>query len=322
MKAVVFDGAVRFIGDHPVPIPDEGEALIRVRMAGICNTDIEVIKGYSGFRGVMGHEFVGIVERAPEGAEDLVNKRVIGEINCECGVCEYCRSGLRNHCVSRTTPGIRGRDGVFAEYIALPVANLHIVPDEISDEEAVFAEPLAAAYEILEQVDVKPSDKILVLGDGKLGILCALALNTAGAQVTLAGRHDRKLHVAENQQVRTVNLSKEAPLAEEKFEIVVEATGSPEGFTMALHYIRPRGIIVLKTTVASLYKIDLAPIVVNEITLIGSRCGPFEKSIKALAERRIDVMPLISGVYLPRDAQEALEEAQKKEHLKIIIDFR
>jgi threonine dehydrogenase-like Zn-dependent dehydrogenase len=322
MKAVVFDGAVRFVNDYPIPMPDKGEALVRVRMAGICNTDIEVIKGYSGFHGVMGHEFVGIVERASEGAGALVDKRVVGEINCGCGVCEYCRSGLRNHCASRTTPGIRGRDGVFAEYVALPVANLHMVPDGISDEEAVFVEPLAAAYEILEQIDVKASDKVLVLGDGKLGILCALALNTTGALVTLAGRHDVKLHVAENQQVRTVNLSREVPVREEKFEIVVEATGSPEGLTMALHYVRPRGIIVLKTTVVSLYKIDLAPVVVNEITLIGSRCGPFEKSIEALAERRVDVMPLISGVYLLQDVQEAFEEAQKKENLKIIINFQ
>jgi len=322
MRAVVFNGAIQFVDDYPVPEPDSLEALIRVRMAGICNTDMEITKGYSGFRGVMGHEFVGVVERAPKEAGSLVDKRVVGEISCACGVCEYCVAGLQKHCTSRTTPGIRGRDGVFAEYVALPVSNLHVVPDMISDEEAVFVEPLAAAYEILEQVNVTPSARVLVLGDGKLGILCALVLNTVGAWVTLAGRHDMKLRVAENQKIRTVNLSNEAPAAEEKYDIVVEATGSVEGLSMALCRTRPRGIIVLKTTVASLQEVDLSPVVVNEITLIGSRCGPFEKSIEALTRKCIDVTPLISGVYPVKDVRKAFEEARKKEHFKIIIDFR
>jgi threonine dehydrogenase-like Zn-dependent dehydrogenase len=246
MKAVVFDGVVKFVDDYPVPQPADGEAFIQVRMAGVCNTDMEITKGYSGFRGIMGHEFVGVVERAPKDAESIIGKRVVGEINCGCGVCEYCTAGLRKHCTSRTTPGIRGRDGVFAEYVALPVSNLHVVPDMIPDEEAVFVEPLAAAYEIVERVDVKLSDRILVLGDGKLGILCALVLNTIGARVTLAGRHDTKLHVAESRQIRTVNLSKETQVDEEKYDIVVEATGSTEGFSMALCRTRPRGIYCLE----------------------------------------------------------------------------
>ena len=196
MKAVIFDGTLKFIDDYSVPEPGEKEALIRVNMAGICNTDMEITKGYLGFQGVMGHEFVGIVERAPEYATSLINKRVVGEINCGCGSCNYCKGGLQKHCPSRTTLGIWGKDGVFAEYTTLPIANLHVVPDSISDEEAVFVEPLAAAYEIQEQVKIRPEHTVLVLGDGKLGLLCALALNLSGAQVILAGKHDQKLNIA------------------------------------------------------------------------------------------------------------------------------
>lgn len=291
-------------------------------MAGICNTDVEIIKGYLGFQGVIGHEFVGIVERAPEHAADFINKRIVGEINCGCGTCDSCTTGLRKHCPSRTTLGIRGRDGVFAEYTILPVSNLHIVPDIVSDEEAVFVEPLAAAYEIQEQVEIKPAHEILVLGDGKLGLLCALVLNLSGVQVTLAGKHDKKLKIAGNQHIHTVNITSEKPGKERKYDIVVEATGSADGFEAALRYVKPRGTIVLKSTIASSQKISLAPLVIDEITIIGSRCGPFEPAIGALAEKRINVKPLISGIYPAKDVQKAFEEARNKENLKIIIDFR
>jgi threonine dehydrogenase-like Zn-dependent dehydrogenase len=291
-------------------------------MAGICNTDVEITKGYLGFHGVLGHEFVGIVEKAPEYAAGFIHRRVVGEINNGCNTCDYCKAGLQKHCSSRTTLGIQGKDGIFAEHAVLPVSNLYVVPETVSDEEAVFIEPLAAAYEIQEQIEIKPAHAILVLGDGKLGLLCALVLNRSGAQVTLAGKHDKKLKIAGNQQIQTVNMETETLGKEKKYDIVVEATGSAEGFETALQYVKPRGIIVMKSTIASLQKINLAPLVIDEITLIGSRCGAFEPAIQALAQKQIDVKPLISGIYTVRDAEEAFEAAMKKEDLKIIIDFR
>jgi threonine dehydrogenase-like Zn-dependent dehydrogenase len=321
MKAIVFDGALKFIDDYPVPVPGEQEALIRVSMAGICNTDIEITKGYLGFHGVMGHEFVGIVETAPEHAVGFINRRVVGEINCGCGNCDYCRMGMQKHCPLRTTLGIQGRDGVFAEYVTLPVSNLHTIPDSVSDEEAVFTEPLAAAYEIHEQVKIKPAHTVLVLGDGKLGLLCALVLNLAGVQVTLAGRHDKKLNIAADQHIHAMNVTSDKPDKEGKYDIVVEATGSAEGFESALGYVKPRGTIVLKSTIASSQNINLSPLVIDEITLKGSRCGPFKAAIHILAQKGIDVKQLVSGTYTMENAQEAFEEAQKKESLKIIINF-
>ena len=322
MKAIIFDGALKFIDDYPIPEPGEKEALIRVSMAGICNTDIEITRGYLGFHGVIGHEFVGIVEKAPEYAAGLISKRVVGEINCGCGDCDYCKTGMQKHCSSRTTLGIQGKDGVFAEYVTLPVSNLHTIPDSISDEEAVFIEPLAAAYEIHEQVKIKPTFEALVLGDGKLGLLCALVLHLAEVNVTLAGRHDKKLGIAGSQQIRTVKTISEKPFEERKYDVVIEATGTPEGFESALRYVKPRGTIVLKSTIASSQEINLAPLVIDEITLKGSRCGPFKAAIHILAQKRIDVKPLISGIYIIENAQKAFEEARKKENLKILIDFR
>ncbi len=318
----MFDGGVRFVDDYTVPEAGRQEALIRISMAGICNTDMEIIKGYLGFRGVMGHEFMGIVVRAPEYAADLINKRIVGEINCGCGECEYCTTGMEKHCPSRKTLGIQGKDGVFAEYAALPVSNLHVLPDAVSDEEALFVEPLAAAFEIEEQVEIKPAHDILVLGDGKLGILCALVLNLSGAHITLAGKHEEKLRIAKNKEIKTVNINDKKEKIDKKYDIVVEATGSPEGFTSAIEHVKPRGIVVLKSTIASSQQINLAPVVIDEITLIGSRCGPFKKAINALSEKKIDVKPLISGIFPVKDARNAFEEAKKKENLKIIIDFR
>jgi threonine dehydrogenase-like Zn-dependent dehydrogenase len=322
MQAVVFDGTVKFIDNHPVPVPNETEALIRVSMAGICNTDMEITRGYLGFHGVMGHEFVGIVEGAPAYAAGFVGTRIVGEINCGCGVCSYCMGGLQRHCPSRATLGIRGKDGVFAEYVTLPVSNLHVIPDTVSDEEAVFIEPLAAAYEISEQIKIEPTQAILVLGDGKLGLLCALVLSLTGAEIALAGKHDRKLNIAGDRHIQTINVTGENLGEEKKYDIVVEATGSAEGLMTALGHVKPRGTIVLKSTIASSQHINLAPVVIDEITVIGSRCGPFEPAIQALAERRINVRPLISGIYPMREAQKAFGEARKKENLKIIIDLR
>jgi threonine dehydrogenase-like Zn-dependent dehydrogenase len=356
MKAIVFDDELKCVENYPVPEPKEKDALIRVGMAGICNTDIEITRGYLGFHGVIGHEFVGIVEKAPENAKNLIGKRVVGEINCGCGVCDYCKKGMGKHCQGRTTLGIQGKDGAFAQYVTLPIANLHLVPDSVSDEEAVFTEPLAAAFEITEQVRVKPTDNILVLGDGKLGLLCAFVLRLTEAHVTLAGRHETKLNIARNelprgetttrkhpmersdtkpsrsklrgmdprgnQHIRALNITGEKPGDERAYDIVVEATGSTEGFKKALQLVKPRGTIVLKSTVAAPSEMNLAPLVIDEITLIGSRCGPFETALRALAQKHVDVKPLISGIYAFDRAQEAFEKAQEKGILKVIIDFQ
>lgn len=320
MKAIFFDKKLNFVRNYPTPVPGVNEALVRIRMTGICNTDLEIIKGYMGFRGIIGHEFVGVIEKINGKTQRLIGKRVVGEINCGCGTCDWCRKGLKNHCPERTTIGIAKKDGAFAEYITLPNDNLLEVPENISDEEAVFTEPLAAAFEIMEQIHIKPADKILVMGDGKLGILCSLALNLAHADVTLMGKHEKKLKIAEGQHVSTVKL-KDLKISK-AYDIVVEATGAAEGFGMALQLVKPRGTVVLKSTVAEGRETNLAPVVIDEISVIGSRCGPFKKALRALSGKLIDVKPLITGIYPFDGAEEALRKAAKRDSLKVIIDFR
>jgi threonine dehydrogenase-like Zn-dependent dehydrogenase len=321
MKAIRFDGELKYTAGYPAPVSQEGEALIKIKMAGICNTDLEIIKGYLGFKGIMGHEFVGIVEKVIGAGQDLIGKRVAGDINCACGACDYCMKGLKTHCPNRKTLGIVNKDGAFAEYITLPVDNLHIVPESVADEEAVFTEPLAAAFEISEQIHIRPTDRILVMGDGKLGILISLALNLTGADVTLAGKHDAKLAIAGAQGVKTMNTII-SPVSSGSYDIVVEATGTPEGFELALQLVKPRGMVVLKSTVARGKEINLAPVVIDEIQVIGSRCGPFEPALRALSRRLIDVKPLITKIYRPEQAEEAFEKAEEKGALKVLIDFR
>lgn len=319
MKAIVFDGKPR-ITDMPKPRPAAGEALIRVSLAGICNTDIEIMKGYLGFQGIIGHEFTGIVEKTADNTPEMYGKRVVGEISCGCGTCDLCRMGLQKHCPRRTTLGILGRPGVFAEYTTLPAANLHEIPDNLSDEQAVFTEPLAAAFEILEQVTIARGQRVLVLGDGKLGILCALALKLTGAQILLAGKYPGKLSIAARQGISTLlvkNLPQNNP-----FDIVVEATGSAQSLDNAMQFTRPRGTIILKSTVAGSIPINLAPIVINEVTVVGSRCGPFKPALQALADGSIDVEPLITEVFPAHKAEEALSAAEKRGNLKILIDFK
>jgi threonine dehydrogenase-like Zn-dependent dehydrogenase len=318
VKAVIFDGALRVAAEHPAPAPGPGEALVRVRLAGICRTDLEVIRGYMAFRGILGHEFAGVVERA--GDESLVGRRVVGDINLACGRCTMCRRGLRTHCPGRTVMGIAGRDGCMAEMLALPVENLLVVPDRVADEEAVFTEPLAAAFEIAEQVHLRPTDRVLVMGDGRLGLLSALALAPGPADVTLTGKHEEKLAIARAQGVRTM-LRGTIP-GGERFDVVVEATGRAEGFQEALGLVRPRGTVVLKTTVAAGSEMTLSPVVVDEVTVVGSRCGPFGPALRALEENRLDVRPLVSATFPAESAVEAFERAGKPGVIKVLLDFR
>jgi threonine dehydrogenase-like Zn-dependent dehydrogenase len=321
MRAVVFDSGLRSVTNHPEPEPAAGEAIVRVLVAGICKTDLEITKGYMGFRGVPGHEFVGVVERVEgAGGQALVGRRVVGEINCGCGRCGFCVRGLKGHCPGRTVLGIHGRDGAMADYLSLPTGNLLEVPEGVPDEEAVFTEPLAAAFEVLEQVHVRPTERVLVMGDGKLGILAALALNLTGASVTLLGKHERKLAIARAQGVGAV-LLRDLKKSRD-YDVVVEATGSAGGLEAAVQLVKPRGTVVLKTTVEESKVVDLTPLVVDEVTVVGSRCGPFAPALKAISERGVDVRPLVTGVFGFDRADEAFRLAVEKGSMKVLLDFR
>ncbi|MFQ5770869.1 MAG: alcohol dehydrogenase catalytic domain-containing protein [bacterium] len=299
-----------------LPIPGEHEALIKVLMAGICNTDLEIVKGYMGFEGVLGHEFVGVVEKAPE--QEWVGKRVCGEINLSCGECSYCLSGLSRHCPQRSVLGILNHNGAFAEYLTLPLINLHEVSEAISDQSAVFVEPLAAALEILEQVHVEPKQTVAVIGDGKLGLLICQILKLTGCNLVLIGKHERKLSLAEKWGVKTLRLEK---LPGEKFDLVVEASGSPSGFSMAMKLVRPRGTLVLKSTYHGDLNLNMAPIVIDEINIVGSRCGHFEAAIRILEQDLVDVQSLIDDI-LPFDrALEAFDRARQRGALKILLEI-
>ncbi len=321
MKALFFDGLMlHLIDNYKAPSPRENEALIRVLVAGICGTDMEIIKGYKGFKGIPGHEFVGVVEKANGRYSNFAGKRVVGEINLGCGKCELCLRGIEKHCPERIALGITNKDGVFAEYVTLPMKNLWEVPDRLSDEEAVFTEPLAAAFEVVEQVHVKPTDRVLVLGDGKLGLLVAIVLSQSGANVIVAGKHETKLDIARQQKIRTKRVDE---LSKRKtYEIVVEATGSSEGLDLALDLVKAQGTIVLKSTIAEEKEINLTRAVIDEVTIVGSRCGPFPPALAALASGRIDVKPLISAVYSFDQAPKAFERASEQDVVKVLLDFK
>ncbi|HEY7347805.1 MAG TPA: alcohol dehydrogenase catalytic domain-containing protein [Ktedonobacterales bacterium] len=312
-------GKIRFIQDYPRPDPLPDEALIRVLRAGICNTDLELQQGYKGFEGVPGHEFVGQVEVCDTHPE-LIGRRVVGEINISCGSCPRCREGLRTHCQNRRVLGILNKDGAFAEYLTLPVENLHLVPDAVSDAEAAFVEPLAACFEILEQVQARPTRAVLVLGDGKLGLLAAQALRLTGAQVTIQGRHAEKLAIASRLGIAT-SRADDAPRSAAAYDLVIECTGSASGLETARELVKPRGTIVLKSTVASRTTLDLAPFVVDEITLVGSRCGPFEPALRALEQKRISVAPLLSITYPLDRGVEAFARAAEHGMLKVQLEM-
>jgi 2-desacetyl-2-hydroxyethyl bacteriochlorophyllide A dehydrogenase len=315
MRAVVFDSRLKFDPHYPEEVFPSGEILIRTAICGICNTDLEIIKGYGGFTGILGHEFCGIVQSAGP----LYGKRVVGEINISCGRCRLCLAGRQKHCPARTVLGIVGKDGAMADYLTLPAANLFIVPEEITNTEAVLIEPLAAALQILEQVSMTGDTRVLVLGDGKLGLLCAMVLNLYGDNVVLAGKHSGKMHLAAQSGVKIVH--KDKLPATNDFDLVVEATGSEGGLTAAIKQVCPGGTIVLKTTKAAATNLNTAPIVVNEITIIGSRCGPFQKAIDLLVDGKLDVTPLITASYPVEEALAAFAHASDPNSVKIVLTF-
>ena len=311
MLALVLDNTVRLVADYPRPAPESNEALIRIQLAGVCATDLEMLRGYKGgYRGVMGHEFVGQVVESPDPA--WIGKRVVGDINVACGDCDMCRLGIPSQCRQRQAIGIIGRGGVFADYLALPLANLHLVPDGVSDEEAVFAEPLAAALQIPQMVPIQPNDQVVVLGDGRLGLLVAQVLRLNAAEVTLLGHHPERQALA-----RSWGLLVERP--DSDADIVVDCTGRPEGFSEALTLVRPRGTIVLKSTYAGAGEFDLSSVVVNEITIVGNRCGPFEPALRLLEEGLVDVRSLIDARYPLSEGPAALEHAGRRGTLKVLI---
>lgn len=319
MKAVVFDEGLKLVNDYEKPSPKKGEAMIKINMAGICNTDYEITKGYMGYKGVLGHEFVGIVEEINDDDKSLLGKRVVGEINCGCGNCEWCHQGLERHCPNRQTLGIWQKDGCFSEYLTMPLDTLLEVPENVSDEQAVFVEPLAAGLEILEQLHIQPIQKVIILGDGKLGIAISLALNASNIDALLVGKHQNKLDLAKAQGVK-VKLISDLEIKKE-WDFVVEATGSISGFEMALNLTKPRGTLVLKSTIAASKEFNLAPIVIDEIKVQGSRCGRFAPALRLLASGKVDFSPLISGVYPVDKAIEAFEKNKEKDTLKVLIKF-
>lgn len=314
MLAVHIENGRVEVREVPVPRRAPGHALIRLRVAGICNTDLELQRGYYGFAGIPGHEFVGEVVEADSAA--LAGRRVVGEINLECGACDWCRRGLGRHCPNRTVLGIAGHPGAFAEYFTLPERNLHVLEDSLTDERAVFTEPAAAACEILDQVGIPAGAEVAVLGDGKLGLLIAMVLRAAGFGVRQYGKHPEKLRIAAAAGVETA-MADRLPAA--AFDWVVEATGSSDGLNHAVRMARPRGTVILKSTVHGTVAFDGAPAVVNEITLIGSRCGRFEPALDLLRRAALPVEQTITARFPLADAPAAFERAAQRGALKVLL---
>jgi threonine dehydrogenase-like Zn-dependent dehydrogenase len=335
MRALRVENCKLSVSDVPKPLTD-GEALVRVTLSGICNTDLEIARGYAGFEGTIGHEFVGVIEevsndgalarpsrRAPNN-EPLLTRglmpgvRVVGEINAGCATCDLCRAGDPRHCPNRTVLGIVGRDGAHAEFLKLPLVNLLPAPDEVSDERAVFTEPLAAACGILERVSITEDTRVAVIGDGKLGLLCAQVIATTGAKLTLIGKHENKLAIAARRGIETITINEAAKRASQ-FDVTVEASGSSSGFALAQELLHPRGILVLKSTFHGKTEIDAAPLVVNEISVVGSRCGRFAPALELLQSGAVDVESLIEDQFPLSAAVEAMERAAQPGVLKILL---
>src|SRR5712692_5522663 len=331
MKALRYENRELKIDDVPKPIGD-GEAVVRVTLSGICNTDLEIARGYAGFQGTIGHEFVGVIESVSEARasaraqsdEPLLTRglvpgdRVVGEINAGCGRCELCRAGDPRHCATRTVLGIVGRDGSHAEFLKLPVVNLLPVPDEISDERAVFTEPLAAACGILERTSIRKDTKVVVVGDGKLGLLCAQVLATPGAPITIIRKHRDKLQIAVRRGIEAMTIDNARSRAKE-FDVAVEASGSPKGFALAHDLLHPRGVLVLKSTFHGATEMDAARIVVDEISVVGSRCGRFGPALALLKSNAVDVENLISEEFALTEGLRAMERASEPGVFKVLL---
>ena len=322
MKALVYDEELKLVEDYEKPVLGDNEVLIKTIMAGICNTDYEITKGYMGYKGVLGHEFVGIVvaigDKVPK---NIVGKRVVGEINCACENCSWCHRGLQRHCPNRSTLGIYKKDGCFSEYFTLPYKNVFEISDNIDDITATFTEPLAAAYEILEQVHIKPDSKVAILGDGKLGLCISLVFRALNIDFVHIGKHENKLKISRDIGAKTMLLSELTQKQIKSFDVVVEATGSTGGFETSVSLVKPRGTLVLKSTITAKEGLNLASVVVDEITIVGSRCGQFAPILRLLESKKIDVKPLVEKVYDVENFVEAFEDNSKKGTLKVLVKF-
>ncbi|MFH1420213.1 MAG: alcohol dehydrogenase catalytic domain-containing protein [Planctomycetota bacterium] len=314
MRAICLKSGEPVLCDQPKSQPVKGEVLIKVHLAGVCGTDLALLRGHGEFEGILGHEFVGAVVA---GSSNLVGKRVVGEINCVCGRCDMCGSGLSNHCRRRTVIGIANRPGAFAEFLALPERNCHVVPDAVTDEEAVFTEPLAAAFQITRQVKLESKMNVALLGTGRLGLLVAQVLALSGCRLIAIGRNPVTLNLLDRKRIRTLSLDDLTPSRDQ--DLVIDCTGSPDGLPTALKLARPRGTVVMKTTCSGDAPIDWTPLVVDEITLLGSRCGPFGEALAALATKRIEVASLISRRLPLSQGLTALQPATDRQHIKTLL---
>lgn len=322
MKALVYDNELKLDKNYPNPTVKDDEVLIKTSMVGICNTDYEITQGYMGYKGVIGHEFVGVVCEVGKNVDkNLLNKRVVGEINCACNDCSWCHQGLQRHCPNRSTLGIWQKDGCFSEYFTLPKENVIEISDNIDDTTATFTEPLAAAYEILEQVHIKPDAKVAILGDGKLGLCISLVFNALNIDYIHIGKHEEKLVISKNLGAKTMLLSEIKEEDKKSFDVVVEATGSTGGFETSASLVKPRGTLVLKSTIVAREGLNLASIVVDEVNIVGSRCGQFRPILRLLEKGKIDVKPLVSAVYGVDEFEKAFEENSKRGSLKVLVRF-
>lgn len=313
MRALVFDQTLKLDKDYPEPAAGPGEARVRILMAGICNTDLEIAQGYMDFKGVLGHEFVGVVQGG-----EWDGKRVVGEINLSCGKCTTCLRGIPTHCPNRSTLGIFRHDGAFADVLTLPAANLHLLPDEISNEQAVFIEPLAAALQILHMSHISPHHRVIVLGAGKLGLLAAQVVALSGCDLAVVGRHTRQCRLLDGWGILVCSLEEIEP---KSVDVVIDCTGNEQGFADALTLARPRGVIHLKSTYHGRPAADLTRVVVDEIAIAGSRCGPFAAAIRLLKANLVDVEPLIDARYSLDDGLEAMAKAGQKGVLKVLLEM-
>ncbi len=315
MRALLFDGTLGYTDGLPEPSPQRGEALMKVSMAGICATDLEITRGYMDFSGIPGHEFVGTVIGAC--SPELVGRRVVGEINSGCGRCGWCLKGEKEHCPDRTVLGIYRRDGAFADYLTLPEENLHPVPDGLEDHEALFTEPVAAALEIVEQCHIRPTSKVCVVGDGRLGLVVAQVIRLTGCSLTVVGKYREKLAILDGMGIETRRLEDSSSIG--GFDTVVDATGTPSGTGFSSSLLRPGGTLVVKTTVKEGGGIEMGRVVVDELKIVGSRCGPFVPALRLLSAGLVRVGPLVSSVFPIERGVDAFKEAEKKGVLKVLI---